>query len=455
MVSNGSDIATTIALQADGKVVAGGYSGLARYNRDGSLDTTFGANGQITGFNAAGVAIQSDGKIVVGCSFYIGSNTDFGLIRYNPDGSLDTSFGMDGKVSASISAVYDIVQSIAIQSDGKIVAAGYTADTAYSFAVARFNADGSLDTTFDGDGKLITLVGLDGGRGTSIALQTDGKIVIGGGAYMGSGIESAFVIIRYNVNGSLDTSFDSDGIVTTSFNSYAFASSVAIQSDGKIVAGGGASVLGAGDEFALARYDPDGSLDTTFDLDGKLTTSFGVNEVGFVSAVAIQIDGKVVAAGSRNSGSVNLDLAVARYNSDGSLDTTFDLDGIVTTDGGGDEQFTAVAIQPDGRIVGAGGGFNGSYLGGDFIIARYGHDGSLDTGFDADGLAVTNFRVYQGNLLSGVAIQANGKIVVAGTSLARYNSDGTAATLLLAAGPDLLSWDFLVKPLPSRTMARS
>ena len=266
--TNSSAAAQSVAIQSDGKIVAVGqsYSGtgtdftLARYNSDGSLDADFDGDGKVqTPFiysgtygyaTAQSLAIESDGKIVAaGCS-ETGTGYAFTLTRYNSDGSLDAGFDGDGKVQTPFifdgTYGYATAQSVAMQSDGKIVAAGYSyTSSVYDFTLARYNSDGSLDAGFDGDGKVQTPFIFDGTYGSamaqSVAIQSDGKIVAAGCSYNGTG--TAFTLVRYNIDGSLDAGFDGDGKVQTPFiyngtNSYAYAQSVAIQGDGKIVAAG-------------------------------------------------------------------------------------------------------------------------------------------------------------------------------------------------------------------------
>jgi uncharacterized delta-60 repeat protein len=354
---NGSDIAREVAIQADGKIIAVGEDGtsdfaLARYNTDGSLDTTFDGDGKVTtdfsgNDGAYGVAIQSDGKIVA-----VGRNgpQDFALARYNTDGSLDTSFDGDGKVTTDFSGG-DLAFDVAIQSDGKIVVAGK--DGAADFTLARYNTDGSLDTTFDGDGKVTLNFNGIADTAYGVAIQSDGKIVAAG-----QNTTPNFALARYNTDGSLDATFDGDGAVVTGFSGDDLALSVAIQSDGKIVAVG----RDGSQDFALARYNTDGSLDTSFDSDGKVTTSFTAGD-DLAFAVAIQSDGKIVAAGTDSS----QDFALARYNTDGSLDTSFGTAGGLTTSFTvGDDIGRGVAIQADGKIVVV--GVDGNE---DFAIARY------------------------------------------------------------------------------------
>ena len=217
----------------------------------------------------------------------------------NANGSLDTSFDTEGKVTTALGSAGNGAQSVAIQSDGKIVVAGSSNDNDVSgddFALARYNTDGSLDTSFDTDGKVTTAIGSSNDRAYSVAIQSNGKIVVAGNSSNG-GFNTVFALARYNTDGSLDTSFDTDGKITTAIGSATdTAYSVAIQSDGKIVAAG-YSYNGSNNDFALARYNTDGSLDTSFDTDGKITTAIGL-EADLAQSVAIQSDGKIVAAGS-------------------------------------------------------------------------------------------------------------------------------------------------------------
>ncbi len=427
--------------------MVGGYGhrfALARYNPNGTLDLSFGDEGRVItpGF-AQAVAIQSDGKIVVGGTIsgqHHPNPIRFALTRYNSDGSTDATFDADGTVTTAIGTGSAYLRSIAIHSDGKIVAAGYISNSQNAFALARYNPNGSLDTTFDLDGKVITAVGdpLPGRAITesiaySLAIQPDGKVVAAGQAYtIGFGWGSA--LTRYNLDGSLDTSFDSDGIATTAFsNGLAIATSISIQPDGKIVAAGFSYTgTNGGSEFALARYNSNGSPDTTFDSDGMVTTAIGPRADG-ANSVAVQPDCKIVAAGySYNALLTNSDLAAVRYNANGSLDATFDFDGMLTTPidstVGDLESFNSIAIQPNGKIIGVGGS---RVDGGDSIIVRYDPSGSLDTTFDGDGIVTTLFLFFDGNALHDVAIQPDGKLVTAGAggggmfAVARYDTAGS------------------------------
>ncbi len=299
----------------------------------GALDPSFGTGGQVTtdfgGFDSAqAVAVQSDGKIVAAGS---SGGGDFALARYNADGTLDSTFGSGGKLTTDFGG-FDAASALAIQHDGRIVVTGRTGSG--DFALARYNGDGSLDSTFGSGGKVTTDVGgFDAALG--VALQSDGKIVAVGGG--GSG--SDFVVARYSANGSLDSSFGSGGLVTTNLGGFEAATAVALQTDGKIVATG--STFSSGfQQFVLTRYNTDGSIDSSFGTDGKVLTDFGLGS-GFGGALVIQPDGKIVAAGRAGS-----DFVVARYNTDGSPDASFGSGGRATTDFGG---ATALCLLPTSR----------------------------------------------------------------------------------------------------------
>jgi uncharacterized delta-60 repeat protein len=381
----GWDHGYAVAIQADGKIVAVGSTyatdgtghgdfALARYNDDGTLDTAFSDDGKQTtnfGWNAAaaGVALQADGKIVVvGCL----AGGDFALARYNDDGTPDMGFSDDGKQTTDVGA-WDCARAVAIQADGKIVVAG---DASGDFALVRYNADGTLDTWFSGDGKVVTdLGGWDYGH--AMAIGADGNIVIAGTS------DALFALARYNVDGTLDTSFSDDGKQTTDFGASAYDASgddVAIQPDGKIVVTGRAGeglyyedsyFLG---NFALARYNADGTLDISFSDDGKQTTDFADDGA---SGVALQPDGKILVVGYAGG-----EFALARYKPDGMLDAGFSSDGRQTTHFGGyGAQAFDIALQPDGKILALGTtfGIDGGY---DFALARYeGGLGASDTTF--------------------------------------------------------------------------
>jgi uncharacterized delta-60 repeat protein len=420
-----------LALQGDGKIMAvgggaGGDFALARYNPDGTPDTTFSADGkQTTAFPAAagagGIALQGDGKIVAVGTVRFPLDL-FALARYNADGSLDTSFSFDGTQTTSFGGFRDGAAAVAIQGDGKIVAAGHAGGISTDFALARYNPNGTLDTSFSGDGKHATDFGGDD-QATAVAIQANGKIVVVGTADATN--NPTFAIVRYNANGTLDTSFSGDGKQTTAIGFGSRATGVAIQANGKIIAvGSGGSVPG----FALARYNPNGTLDTTFSADGKQTTAFA-NSDG-ATGVAIQPDGQIVAVG--NGGASPGDFALARYSPNGTLDTNFSGDGKQTTDFGGTDAATGVAAQGNGKIVAV--GRTATFSETDFALARYSPNGTLDATFSGDGKQTTGFAGGAGGA-SGIVLQGDGKVVAVGSAaapagglafaLARYTVNGS------------------------------
>jgi uncharacterized delta-60 repeat protein len=417
---------------------------------DGDLDKSFGAGGKvITDFSggedeATAVALQSDGKIVaVGSTIkaIVGAKRDFALARYNPDGTLDTTFGSVGKVATDFGNA-DIALAVAIQPDGKIIAAGKAfklgktaIDTGNYFAVARHNSDGSLDTTFGSGGKVIG----DLGAADALAIQADGKIVAAGVGLTESQFPTpAFVVVRYNIDGSLDTSFGESGKVTTEFfpgntvvggggNS---VRDVVIQADGKIVAAGSTyNPVAMRTNYAVARYNSDGSLDTSFGLGGKVTSP--ILDDSYAIRLTIQSDNRIVVAGSASSRSgTGTVFAVTRYNSDGSLDSSFGSAGNATDDFFGiGSVVRAIAFTADGEIVAAGSVPRGS-KGFDFAVARYNPDGILDTRFGGGGKVITELSKDEDDDVNAVAIQADGQVVAVGATesgsdfaLARYNTE--------------------------------
>jgi len=412
---------------------------LVSFAQAGTLDLSFGTNGVVTTPFGTGndlgkaVAIQTDGRILVAGYSYNGSNNDFALVRYNTDGSLDTTFDNDGKVITSIGTGDDFGNSIAIQTDGKILVAGYSYNGSNNdFALVRYNTIGSLDTTFDNDGKVTTSIGAGNDVGYSIAIQTDGKILVAGYSYNGS--TNVFALIRYNLNGSLDTTFDTDGEVTTNFGVLnATGNSITLQSDDKIlVAGTAGTFIGSGSDqgFALARYNTNGSLDTSLDNDGKATTVIIGSYANYGQSVIVQIDGKILVTGHSNFGAGPL-LALIRYNSNGSLDATFDNDGIVTATSVYSMGYAAV-LQPDNKILVAGWRDTTSLSSHHtFALTRFSTNGSLDPTFGTYGIASVSIGID--NASYSIAFQTDSKILIVGHSydsnynfdfaLARFHSD--------------------------------
>ncbi len=284
-----------------------------------------------------------------------------------PDGILDHTLGGDGKVTTAI-GTWAYGTAVAIQPNGRILVAGDAAVGRYTrFALSRYKPDGTLDTSFGGgDGKVTTAwpIGTSA-YGDAIAIQPDGRIVVAGVAGTLVGNESWFALARYKPNGTLDSTFGDHGKLITPVGVMAASAAVAIQPDARIVVAGDA-LVGESDRFALARYKHDGALDKTFGGDGKVTTPIGTRAFG--ADVAIQTDGLIVVAGeasSENSGR----FALARYKPNGTLDRTFGGGGKVTTRIGTSAEGAGIAMQPDDRIVVAGDATVGGTK--QFALARY------------------------------------------------------------------------------------
>ncbi|MEZ5425082.1 MAG: delta-60 repeat domain-containing protein [Pyrinomonadaceae bacterium] len=391
----------------------------------GDLDPTFDSDGVVFTAVSSGndeansMVIDSAGRIVVAGYSDNGSDNDFAVVRYNTDGSLDTSFDSDGIVTTDFNSNQDLANSVAIDSQGRIVVAGLSNN---QFAIVRYNADGSLDTTFDSDGKVRTSVGSNTSKGNSVAIDVNDKIIVAG-EVLNSG-ERDFAVVRYNTDGSLDTGFDTDGIVFTDINSNSNDEgyAVAIDSAGKIVVSGRTFITGSNTDIAIVRYNSDGSLDTSFDTDGIVITDFnGTGTFEQANDVVIDANNKIVVGGGVNNAGSNFMLA--RYNTDGSLDTSFDTDGFQTVDFGGPDSGRSIAIDSNGRII-VGGNTNDA-----FGIARLNTDGSLDTNFGTMG----KFSMYFGtdeSPANAVAVDAYDRIVAAGSAFPVGNQDFAVARLL-------------------------
>jgi uncharacterized delta-60 repeat protein len=395
----------------------------------GALDPSFDTDGKVSTDFAGrfdegwGLAIQPDGRIVIAGETVraVGGvdERDFAAVRYLSDGALDPSFGTGGKVSTDFGRNFELALDMARQPDGKIVAAGISGTidvpASFDFALARYNTDGSLDPSFGTGGKVLTDLGRDD-EINSVTVQPDGKIVVAGfSGTARNGDRGDFAIARYTARGALDPSFGTGGRVTTDFAGGSDSGeAVALQPDGKIIVSGSATRAGSGGDFAIARYTARGALDPSFGTGGRVTTDLsGRHDVA--DAVAIQPDGRIVAAGgsdvvTNSSGAY----ALARYSAKGALDASFGAGGTVETDltDGHDEVF-GLALQSDGKIVAAGGANFVLAQAGDFALVRYAPDGSLDAGFGSGGTVTTDFAGGFDNAFD-VAIQADGKIVAVG-----------------------------------------
>lgn len=424
--SNGSN-ATALLLQPDGKIVAVGDAnsptdvssgiGLARYQPHGSLDPSFGSGGVVTTSIAGGqsfadaAVLQSDGKIVVAGEYDAqGSPSAFALLRYNSNGSLDSSFGTDGVVTTQVENVGSEASSVVLQPDGKIVAGGEATNSGgQGSALVRYLSNGSPDTSFGSNGIVFDA---DGGQSgfTAVALQADGKIL---------GVGHNTPLTRFDSDGAVDTGFGSA-------DSPPAAAGLAVQTDGKIVGVGGES-----DSFVVVRVNSDGTNDLTFGSDGNVTTPIGAGTTR-ASSVAVQPDGKLVVAGTSqaNGGSGDQDLfTLARYNPGGSLDSTFGNGGIVTTlpQSWTSASAAAVALQPDGKIDVAGQALVTGWASWQFGLARYLGDGGT--------LTVQKAGTGTGSVSSNPS-----GIACGATCSVRFAAVPVALTATPAAGSTFTGW---------------
>jgi uncharacterized delta-60 repeat protein len=376
--SSNIDVAAAVAVYPDGRIVLAGSSqatnnyldtdiALARYNPDGSLDQTFGNGGLVTTDlnefeSARAVAIQPDAKIVVAGTISRADRTnDFVVIRYNEDGTRDFSFGHDGLVTTDFYNSHDLVSDMAITPKGEIVVAGgiYWSTANSDFAVARYKSNGDLDLTFGSGGKVT--FGLESAQESlaAMAVSSKGEIVLVGDTITPQPevYNSDCIVVRLNRDGSPDASFGVDGRVITDFSAVDMLSDVALTPDGDIIAVGTVEPFPPPRfDFVVARYDRHGNLDPSFGTGGRVFTDFLMRD-DFAFAVAVRPNGKIVVAGRAGfvMGSSQNDFALARYERDGTLDQSFGSGGLVTTDFSAyTDEAMAVTILPSGRIIVAG-----------------------------------------------------------------------------------------------------
>jgi uncharacterized delta-60 repeat protein len=398
------------------------------------LDPTFGTNGVVTTkinglpTSTHDIVLQPDGRIIT-----LGSVQSQRVItRYNSNGSLDTSFGTNGSTYIEVTPFWG--SKIALQTDGKLIVAGSSNS---SFVAARYNSNGtSLDNTFGVNGiATIPLVPENHSYGCSdLVIQPDGRIVIVG-TETNQGNFTNIAVARFNSDGTRDFMrlLDKYDFPNNRFNS---GDAVVIQPDNKIVISGGMMDDDAKGQLTLARLNPDGLLDkSTFGTNGKGTVMVAISSFhSHQSSVAIQADGRIVVAGTASDkDGINNDLALTRFNSNGTLDPSFGGTGIVITDLGGAESADNLVIQPDGKIL-----VEGTTSGSgstDFLLVRYNSDGSLDTSFGSGGKIVTDYG-NSADTSTGIALQTDGKVIVSGNSgenaiLTRYvfkSASGTTKT---------------------------
>ena len=394
----------------------------------GTLDPSFNISGTVTTTFVSGqdagrsIAIQPDGKIIVAGSTYTSGTFytyDFAICRYETDGTLDQSFGSNGKVTTDFYGYDEEAKCLAIQDDGKILVAGYSYDfpnASIDFAMVRYLTNGNIDSSFGLNGKVLTFFDGDA-MANSIVIQTDGKIILAGMSRYLLG-DQDFGMVRYKSDGSIDSTFGLYGITRTDFTSGSEdnAYAMALQSDGKIVLAGETRLSPSPDfNFAIVRYETDGDPDASFGNSGKVIANFGQNK-DEIFAVAIQEDQKIIVTGKTGSDFSN-DFGMIRYNTNGTPDPSFGFSGRVNSPGKG--TMRSILIQPDSNIVVAG------ELNSNFTLYRYHFNGTIDSTFGTFGQVLTS--ITGSDVGHSIALQDDGKLVLAGTgnntfAVARYYS---------------------------------
>jgi uncharacterized delta-60 repeat protein len=340
-----------VVIQPDGKILVLSYdnlvSGISRFNPDGTLDTSFGNGGRVLpheffGFprsSGSVLLLQPDGKIVFTGALSGASNGGGTVIRFNSNGTPDPTFDHDGKVMVDYANAGGSAQRAALGPDGKIAIQGFWVDPRFSAlyaGMAVYNSDGSYDTSFGVNGRLASV-----GLWSAISFQADGKTI---------GVVPGLRAIRRNANGSADTSFDGDGTsAAPDLPQDADTTSVVLLPDGRILVGGSATI-GPDKNFCIVRYNIDGSLDTTFNGTGTVKTPMSTDNAD-LEALAVQSDGKIVAGGSISVSNSVGDISLVRYNFDGSLDTTYGSNGKAVIDLGFGDKLIGMALDSVNRAV--------------------------------------------------------------------------------------------------------
>jgi uncharacterized delta-60 repeat protein len=430
------DFASTVAIAADGKIYVGGstnnnvvsHFALIRYTSSGLPDATFGQNGIVI-TNIAdqssyilAVATTPDGKVIALGQVAGTDGGDYAMVKYNSNGTPDLLFNRTGQLVINFGG-YDSPASIAVSSDGKIYAGGFDAQTGFQhFRISRFNANGSLDLTYNnGTGTNSIGFGDSNDRLTNILLLNDGKILAAGQTGLNMATGDDIELVRLNIDGTLDLNFGTNGLVTSDINASIDQNNMlATDVNGNILAGG--YNIGTGVDYTLFRYNNNGIPDAAFGTGGGLI-DFVPGSTFSYGPLFKQPDGKFIVSGGLNTG--NTSSFLARFNSNGSPDNSFGQNGELAIPSG------ITFFQPDGKGISLAIAYSAN--GGDFSVSRYYTDGTPDPGFGNAGTAISDFGGNEFANSNGT-IQNDGKIIVPGfqyadfgnhTLIARYNSNGT------------------------------
>ncbi len=396
-------------------------------SQPGSLDLTFGTDGTVvypvTEYRelGLGMAVQPDGKIVLAGLQEIDNSSDCAVARYNADGTPDNTFGTDGFTLIDAGTDSDAAWCMALQNDGKILLGGSIYNqfsTVDDYLLIRLNTDGSPDNTFGsgGDGIVITDIGGFWDNAFAIAIQDDGKILLGGDGYETD--KRKICVVRYNTDGSLDASFGSGGIALHSLGTGDDRTrAIAVQADGKILAAGYFDD-GVDDQTCLTRFNADGTVDNSFGNNGSATLDIGGN-TDRIFTICIQPDGKIINGGFSMDASLEIDALFLRYLNDGTLDNSFGGgSGIMLHDFGSNASVVDIKMQTDGKILATTEGFS-------FELVRLLENGQRDNSFGDNGKVNTSIGNYCGS--TSLSRYSDGKAVLGGRSY-----DGTSFNFALA-----------------------
>lgn len=379
----------------------------------GALDSDFSADGKLldsfdTGSDkGVGVFVQPDGKILVGGrADYLG-DVDFFVIRYNSDGSLDNTFNTSGKSTANFGAQYDdYANAMVLEDDGKITLAGHTnlGGSGTSVCLTRFLPDGTVDPSFGTGGLTTTDIGTDYDYCYALATNASGKYAVTGNSW------EKLYVAQYTTNGVIDNTFGTGGItIITPPGGFSYSGyDIEYQSDGKIVVTGSYGENGNINVF-VARFNADGSLDNTFSVDGIVDTDFFNNSPERAYAINLYSDGKILVAGYTGT-----DILLIRYNSDGTLDLTFNGSGKKSIDFGLAESAYAITVQPDGKLLLGGISYDAVNDFSKYMLARVNSDGTVDNTFGTNGQVTTAFDAFDYADLTSVTLQPDLRILVTG-----------------------------------------
>lgn len=385
------------------------------------LDKTFGVENLVLTSIGKGedhgevVVVQRDSKIVVAGVTNWQGRSDIAVVRYQPSGEIDQSFGTDGKVTTDLGG-QERVYGLAIQQDGRIIVAGYTKTKKEAdFALVRYNPDGSLDLSFGKEGVVLTDVGGDD-EIHYLVLQPDGFIVVAG--FSSRGENSNFVVARYQPKGVLDPSFGGKGWIVSDFTNDDRLYGLTLQKDGKIVAAGSIFFSQSEDDCVVVRYSPDGTLDESFGEKGLSIVQMSQKQ-DMCSSVTVQNDGKIIVAGFAIGKRNKADMAVARVDSSGKLDPSFGSKGFVLVDfKRGADVAHAITLWQDQYILIAGESQELSRKNGTgkthFAAGCFHLNGRLDEGFAKDGKLVIDFGGPKEAIASAMTLESNGKVLLAG-----------------------------------------